>query len=148
MVFMTVIVWDGKTLAADKRASNQGTIFTVTKIRKIRGNLVGAAGDFTSCVTVLKWFEDGADETKYPECQKDKDRWVPLVVITPDKKILRYEGGDPVPYEIEQVYYAYGSGRDYAIGALAMGATAVQAVEAACQWDSGCGNGIDTLEFD
>lgn len=144
---MTIVAWDGTTLAADKRATNQATISIVTKIRKISGNLVGACDDFSSCVALFKWYEEGATEDKWPEFQKDNDRWAPLIIITPDRKIFRYER-TPIPYEIEQSFYAFGSGRDYALGALHMGATAVQAVQAACTWDAGCGNGIDALEFD
>lgn len=38
--------------------------------------------------------------------------------------------------------------RDYAYGALAMGADAVRAVEVACEYDNGCGMGIDVLTIE
>lgn len=144
---MTVIVWDGKILAADKRACNNGLKFTVTKIRKINGNLVGSSGDFSPIQAMFHWYEKGADPEKIPDCQKDKDRWTTLLVITPEKKIFRYEQ-DCFPYEIEEKKYAAGSGRDFALAAMAMGADAVEAVKIACRFDAGCGNGIDTLGFE
>lgn len=59
---------------------------------------------------------------------------------------MRYER-EPHPFEIEEPFYAFGSGMDIAIGALAMGANAIKAVEIASRYSSHCGNGIDTLTF-
>lgn len=143
---MTCVVWDGKTLAADKRAVNNGLAFTVTKIRKINGDFVAAAGDFSPIMAIFRWYENGADPDKLPECQKDKDRYGFLMVIKPDGTITKYEQ-DGLPYVIEEKYHAIGCGRDYALGALAMGADARKAVDIACRFDTNCGNGIDTLEF-
>lgn len=143
---MTVVVWDGKTLAADKRANNQGTVSVVTKIKKIRGCLVASCDSISSAGALFNWFEKGGDPENYPKYQDDKDKWAPLLVITPEKRILRYEE-TPYPYEIEQLFYAMGSGRDFALGALEMGATSRQAVLVASRWDCGCGNGVDELEF-
>lgn len=41
---------------------------------------------------------------------------------------------------------AIGSGGEYALGAMEMGASAEEAVAAACAWDTGCGGRIDCLE--
>jgi hypothetical protein len=43
---MTVIVWDGKTLAADKQATQADLKRKVTKIHRLRGHLVGVSGDW------------------------------------------------------------------------------------------------------
>lgn len=143
---MTIIVFDGKTLASDKRACCNGIAIKVTKIRRIDGNLVGAAGDWSAILAMYHWFEKGADKTKIPDCQKDKDRWVTLLVIKPNKKIYKYEQ-DCFPYEVEEEKVAIGSGRDFALAAMEMGADAMKAVHVACKFDLACGNGIDTLEF-
>ena len=108
--------------------------------------MVGASDNQDSCAGLMKWFGDGADTEKWPSFQNDNDRWSPLVIITPERKIFRYER-TPFPSEIEQKFYAFGGGRDFALGALEMGATAEQAVMIACKWDAGSGNGIDTLTF-
>lgn len=144
---MTVIAWDGQVLAADKRASNQGLVFRVTKIRRINRDLVGGSGDLSAVTAMMNWYENGAKLDELPDCQKDKDRWTPLLVIkSPLKEIMRYEQ-DGVPFRIEEPFFAIGSGRDLAIGAMAMGASAQKAVEIASQYDTGCGNGIDTLRM-
>jgi ATP-dependent protease HslVU (ClpYQ) peptidase subunit len=41
---------------------------------------------------------------------------------------------------------ATGSGRDYALAAMHCGKTAREAVEIACLFETGCGNGVDELE--
>lgn len=143
---MTVLVFDGNTFAADKRATNQGLIFSVTKIKKSRDHLIGVSGDFSAGKMLMKWFEDGCDPTKWPKCQEDKDRWTSLIVITPENKILKYEQ-EPIPMEVEEKRFAFGSGRDLALAAMEMGADAIKAVEVASKFDAGCGNGIDTLRF-
>ncbi len=144
---MSIIVWDGKTLAADKRATQNGLAFTVTKIHKINGNLVGVTGDYPSATMVLDWYKNGADATKWPKCQEDKDRWASLAVITPARKIFKYEQ-EPISFEIEENYFAFGCGRDFAISALEMGADAEAAVRVTCKYDVYCGNGVDILRLD
>jgi ATP-dependent protease HslVU (ClpYQ) peptidase subunit len=142
---MTVIVWDGKTLAADKQATNSGLKMTVTKIKRINEDLFGVTGDFDLAQSTLKWFADGADPEKFPKHQETDDKWVGLVRITPDKRILKYERS-PFPMDYTQMgKMAWGSGRDYALAAMAMGADAVKAVEVACQFESTCGLGVDFL---
>lgn len=144
---MSVIVWDGKTLAADKRACNGSLIRTTTKIFKVRGCLVGYTGGSCFGEQVLDWFKEGAQPEKYPESQRDKDDWSGLLVIRPSKEINMYER-TPYPIKYEDEIFACGSGRDFALGAMFCGKTAAEAVAIACQLDNGCGNGIDTLEFD
>lgn len=143
---MTCIAWDGKTLAADKRASLQGYAVPVTKIFRVNGMLVGGAGDFNKALEVVEWVKSGADPDKLPAFQRTDD-WVGLVCITPDKKILRYERG-PLPFVVEAPFFAIGSGRDYAIAAMHLGKSAKEAVEIACIYETGCGNGIDALTLD
>lgn len=143
---MTVIVWDGKTLAADKRANSSGLIFKVTKIKRIKDKLVGGAGDLSSIRAMMDWYENGADPKNLPDCQKDKDRWTALLIISGEGKIYRIEQ-DGYPFEVEEETYAIGCGRDIAVGAMAMGADAVRAVEIASRYDAGCGNGVDTLSI-
>jgi 20S proteasome alpha/beta subunit len=144
---MTTICWDGTTLAADKRATNGGLIFTVTKIFRVRGCLVSAAGDFDRIMESIAWFADGADPAKLPPHHRSNDDYVGLLVIWPNGLIEKYERG-PVPYKIESPFFAVGSGRDFAMAAMHLGKTAVEAVEVAMALDAGTGNGIDTLTLE
>ena len=144
---MTVIVWDGKTLAADKQATNAGLKRRVTKLRRIRGHLCAVSGDFDYAQELLHWFEAGADPATYPDCQKTNE-WVSLLVITPERRILKFERS-PYPADFtEDGVYAMGSGRDFAIAAVYLGFDAAKGVEVASVFESGCGMGCDTLSFD
>lgn len=145
---MTVIVWDGKQLAADKQATNSGLKRMVTKIYRINGHLIGFSGDYDYAQAMRKWFEEGADKDKFPKHQEDDNKWVGMLVITPDKRVLKYERS-PVPMDFtEGEAMCIGSGRDFAFGALAMGADAIKAVQVACIYEASCGMGVDVLTYE
>ncbi|HEX3156721.1 MAG TPA: hypothetical protein VHV32_18980 [Candidatus Angelobacter sp.] len=144
---MSIVVWDGRTLAADKRATNGSMVFTTTKIRLLERNsgdvLLGWTGEQDSGEMVAKWYADGAEPREWPDCQKDKDLWSRLIVV--NKAGVWFYERQPLPVRVEDAYAAWGSGRDFALAALRLGKSAVEAVEIACHFDSGCGNGIDAL---
>lgn len=143
---MTCVAWDGKTLAADKRATCSGMASTTTKIRRSArdGALLGWTGNQDAGELLAEWYEAGADKTKWPEFQKDKEDWCRLIVVNGDG--AWYYETKPVAVRVEDPFMAWGSGRDFALAALHLGKTAREAVEVACIFDTGCGNGIDTLE--
>lgn len=144
---MSVIVWDGKTLAADKQATNAGLVHVCSKIFRIGENLVGFVGDYDYLWGMKHWMETGANPDDFPAHQKDKDTWVGTFVVTPDGRLLKYERC-PYPADFSQnKIMCMGSGRDFAYGALEMGADAVRAVEIASKYESTCGMGVDTLTF-
>lgn len=140
---MTVIAWDGKVLAADKRADVNGTGITTTKIKKLpSGEVVAFTGSASTGRVLMDWYESGADKSAWPESQSGDD-WARLVVAA-EGGISFYES-HPVAVSVQDKFTAFGSGRDVALGALAMGATAVQAVEIASRFQSDCGNGCDSF---
>lgn len=149
---MSVIVWDGKKLAADKQVTDGGLLRTTTKIRKVtkgkfKGFLIGACGATATANLLMDWFEVGAKPEHFPyEYAKSNEFGATLMVITDTKAIFRYDHL-PVPIIMEDKMYATGSGRDFAYGALSMGADAVKAVEVACELSIECGIGIDVLTW-
>ena len=142
---MTVIAWDGKTLAADKRASNSGLARTTTKIFQVGPALVGFCGDADASAEMLAWVCGGCVPGSFPEGNRDKDGWAQCVFI--DASGLRIYERTPYAIQIEDAFWAGGSGRDFAIAAMHLGKSARDAVEIACLYETGCGNGIDTLEL-
>lgn len=143
---MTVIAWDGKTLAADRQATNSGMRYAATKLFRLSDGSVAAGTGTLAAVLVMKaWYEAGADATKYPECQKSNDDWCRLVVAKPDGSVFYYEGL-PVAIPSESVPAAWGSGRDFAMGAMLAGADARRAVEITGMVSTDCGLGIDSAE--
>ena len=142
---MTVIVWDGTTLAADKMCVSGDLKRTVTKIRKINGHLCAGSGDFDRIHEMYAWFSRGAKPEEFPPFGRDNNDWCGLLVITPDRRVLKYER---TPYAMdftESGAHCLGSGRDFAYAALHMGADAAGAVAVASVLCPSCGHGVDTL---
>lgn len=144
---MTCIAWDGKTLAADKRACVGNMQCTVTKIERINGLLVGGSGDSAFINAMRDWVKRGRDAQTFPQHQRDKDDWQAVLVIEADGTASLYER-TPFPIRYEQPFIAIGSGREFARAAMHLGKTAREAVEVACALDVNCGNGIDTLTLE
>jgi ATP-dependent protease HslVU (ClpYQ) peptidase subunit len=140
---MTVIAWDGKTLAADKRATTAGLARTVTKIFRHEKSIIGFSGSLDQGLEMVAWFRSGADSKNFPASQRDKDDWVTFVVV--DAEGVSFFERTPQPCKVEDSTWATGSGRDFAIAAMYCGKSACEAVEIACKFETGCGNGIDVL---
>lgn len=141
---MTVIAWDGKTLAADKQGTSCGLKITLTKIKKLEnGAVVAWTGKNEHGIELSRWYLDGADPEKWPAYQGTED-WTRLIVA--DKgKVFSFEQR-PVPQPVEDPIQAWGCGRDFALGAMALGANAVGAVEIASRFADGCGMGVDAFD--
>lgn len=146
---MTCIAWDGKTLAADKRATSVGYPATTTKIFRLKdGSIAGFTGDADSARALLDWYESGAGKDAFPPNRDGQGNCrAILMVITPDRRVMQIQR-EPFPIEFEDPFTAMGSGRDYALAAMHLGYDARKAVEVASALDTDCGNGIDTLEFE
>lgn len=135
---MTVIAWDGKTLAADKRETICGIGKTVTKIFKVGNELVTASGGAPHALELIEWFKRGALPSTFPDHKNNERGW--LYVVGEDGLVRSYDG--PYPSKYEDKLFACGSGRDYALAAMYLGHTAEEAVAVACHFDINCGNGM------
>lgn len=144
---MSVIAWDGTSLAADRRATMGGWFCTVQKIFRSRGALCGYAGDADAGEEVLAWFGAGAVPADFPAAQRDRERFAGLLVVWPSGVIWKYEC-TPFPLRFPPQHFAIGSGRDFALAAMRCGLPAEQAVGVACEFDAGCGNGVDVLRHE
>jgi hypothetical protein len=141
---MSIVVWDGKTLAADMQATCADARFKVSKMRRLDdGTVLAWAGHQDGGLAMARWYETGADPNKLPPCQKDE--WTRLIVVQPGGKVVFYEQFG-YPIEVLDCPAAWGSGRDFALGALAMGADARRAVEIACQFNINCGMGVEAID--
>lgn len=142
---MTIIAWDGKTLAADRLLSGGNTKNHTVKIAKVQGHLIGAAGRGIACAAFVNWFKEGAEPEKFPlhefgaeepECN--------AMVITPQGGLLVFENS-PVPMHFLDTQYAIGSGAGYARAAMHLGKSAAEACAVAIELDPNCGGPVDTL---
>lgn len=144
---MTVIAWDGHTLAADKRATVAGMATTATKIHRLHDGLIAFSGCGSHAAELLNWFKGERKPEDYPRRDANSDNGAGTLFITNDRRILMYSQTSPHPEVVEDKFFARGAGRDYAMAAMHLGCDARRAVEVACAFDVGCGNGIDTLEL-
>lgn len=148
---MSVIAWDGNCIAADKRIVNEYTVFTGNKLvevmRESTRYIVGWVGMRSQGLLLLQWFQQGEHIEDWPKCQT-KEEWTRFVVLnTRERQIYSYEYyPSALPLSPENKFMAWGSGGEFAIGAMAMGASAVEAVEIASRFSRECGNGVDVFE--
>lgn len=143
---MTVIAWDGKTLAADKLVCFGVTKGTVTKIHRHGDFLLGVTGNLSMGMEMLEWFKAGAIPKDFPEGNRNPDTGSGLVLVKPDNTVWKYES-TPHPFKVEGAFCAFGSGDESAMVAMECGCNARMAVEVTIKYNTGCGNGVDTLEF-
>lgn len=144
---MTVIAYRDGIIAADTGIiSGENTFSFMTKIaRNAAGDLVGVSGDAGTAYKFLEWFKAG-EVGGHPAL-----RDIPSERVYDKAVIFRVSGvweiyEPPGMFITRGPYYAFGSGKPEALGALWMGATSEQAVAAAISLDSGCFGEIEALK--
>ena len=135
---MTVIAFREGVLAADSLITGGGTrLGYASKIRKIGPVLAAASGSWPQALSFLDWFSGGMDGDP-PEVDEKAEG-----LLIYDGRLVTWsdKGWD----HIVAPFYAIGCGAAEARGAMAAGASAVEAVKAACLVDVHCGGHVDTL---
>lgn len=141
---MSIVAWDGRTIAADRQMTAGNLILTTHKIRKLpNGDIVAWTGITENGLAVAEWYEKGADPALWPASQKGED-WSRLIVVPKRGRPFTYEQL-PVKQIVHDRRAAWGSGGHFAIGAMEMGASSVQAVKVASKFCNGCGQGVDSF---
>lgn len=144
---MTVLVWDGKSFAADKQSTVGGQCNKVTKIFRLEDGIVGFFGDAGHARALLRWFQSARSPGEYPAKPADAEYSAGAVMVTKEREIRVY-GSGPHYEVIEDKRGAWGCGRDYALAAMHLGCDAQRAVEVAIELDLFCGVGIDVLTLE
>lgn len=130
---MTVIAYRAGTMAADTMSVHNDHIKLLNspKVMKRRGHLLAVAGEMCPAnPPLLKWFFGASGEGKRPNYPGMK---FDLLVVTPDGQIQIWDQRGEVDI-LDVPFFAIGSGKEYAMGAMEMGATAQQAVAVAIKW--------------
>lgn len=135
---MTTIAASLTQMSADTFSHTQVSSYSVTKIVRVGTTLVGCAGPGDWCNRFIEWRTKGG---KPPKVSKTES--VEALVL--DKTGLYLFHNTCVPDRIRLAYFAIGSGRQYALGALAADLGTERAVEIACQFDPYSKAPIDTL---
>jgi hypothetical protein len=145
---MTTIVYRAPFLVGDRCCSHNGSRhYDQQKIfRRHDGALIGIAGNGNLAARWRNWWMDGEPEGKEPaRAFGDGDDYsIGGFIIRRDGAVIQFDrfGED----EVTGPYFAIGSGSEVALGALAMGATAKQAVEICVRYDVFSGGVPDILE--
>ena len=139
---MTTIVWRGGILATDLQATLGGDTISMTGLRKIHrlksGGLVAGCGVTAKIHVAVKAIEDGA---KMPSLND-----ATLIEVHPHGEITVHEAGGS--YTVcAKSFYAWGSGMSPALGALHVGASAVEAVAAATKVDPYSGGAVQSARL-
>lgn len=137
---MTTIAWDGRSLAADRQSSYHCN--PVAKIEHNAYGLVGASGDFDLGLAVMVWLAGNGPKPAIPS-----DATLTVLHVDHDGKARIYHNA-LVPIPAGLPFFAIGSGRDYAMGAMAMGASAEEAVRIAARFDESTGGDVDVLTLE
>ena len=142
---MTVIAYDGTTLASDRMVSfEDGSYFETTKVfRRDDGTIFGVAGEGPCAQEVQDWFMHGGNPSDFPDCDPAKDH-VELLYISPNElPMYLLNSAHPIP--VESLYFAIGCGAQAALVLMDMGLTAELAVQKVCERNLLCGGGPDVL---
>lgn len=145
---MTVIAWDGKTLAADKMMRSGETAQLTTKIERYGVWLLGFTGNASVGREMVHWFRNGAEPDRYPASNRKLDEGASLIAVnTETREVWKYESS-PAPIKFDSRCCAFGSGDVAALVAMACGKTAREAVMLASQFVVSVGGGIDAIDLE
>lgn len=142
---MTIVVYRDGIMAADSLVTSGGTRTDyVNKLATNKAGWVGgAAGDFMDCRAFSKWVKAGCKKEFKGAEVKDG---LAALLLSPTGDVFYIDDTNRKTQINSATYHCVGSGRDIAMGALEMGATAEQAVAVAIKLNTSCGGIIHTLK--
>lgn len=138
---MTTIAWDGKTLAAD----TQSGLFKsqVNKLYRLSNDdLLGMSGHLSFGHAAISWLNK-VGEKPIPTT----DTRFHAILIKAESGELYTLEDNLIPFRYFNKFFAVGSGRDFAVAAMHLGCSAVEAVAIAHIYDSDTGPNIETLSY-
>lgn len=125
--------------------TNGGTVVgTAIKIKKRGPLLFAGCGTWSMVSRFLDWGMKGCVGDHPPMNHEDFN--AAGFIFMPDGTILSFEPSGPSVHLCD--YFAEGSGRDLAMGALAFGASAIEAIEVAKEHDIYTGGNVQVLTHD
>jgi ATP-dependent protease HslVU (ClpYQ) peptidase subunit len=142
---MTTIAVSKSQIAGDRQATHAGGLKFRLKTKIFEFNqpilydkpiYVGLAGNVESFADVLAWFSDPT-QYKTPPALKGGEG----VILAKDGKIFTFFKSPANWTVIDQNTYAIGSGSHFAMGAMAAGASPIDAVKEAIKLDPSTGMG-------
>lgn len=141
---MTIVVWKDGVMAADSQAASEyGCIAPPeTKVRKVGEYVIGIAGTAMALEPLFMWVRAGLKE---PLPEKFGGKSYCALIIGFGRGLLIQDGG--VQWIDNKDAHCIGGGAEIAYGALHMGATAEEAVQAAIACSIYCGGKVEAVRL-
>lgn len=144
---MTTIVATPQALYSDSNVTDGTAVFSAQKIYRLRGKLVGCAGDGPMIGFFLDAFKRGTKRVKMsPEYKasipEDERDFSALIV---DEHGMWHLDNTFTADLVQELFMAVGTGADAARGAMMAGATPEEAIEIACKIDSASRGPVQAL---
>lgn len=141
---MTTIAYRDGKMAADRMVKCGAVAHhDITKIvRRMDGALCGTCGVSSLGFAFRKWFLGGEVGDK-PSCGDSEDCNIHAIIVRPSGVVELHDFLGMS--EIEGPFHAVGAGAEFALGAMAMGADAVQAVNIAAEFGVGRVGYVDCI---
>jgi ATP-dependent protease HslVU (ClpYQ) peptidase subunit len=154
---MTTIVCDTKLkiMAADKRFSEnnykyrgEDKLVAVKDEKTGRVAFIGCAGTAREMIRFRAFFvEHMLGKEQWDISKRMTFPKLSMLVMLDTGETYEFDG-DNTPMQVKARFHGVGSGRDFAIGALASGKSPKEAVRIASKYDNGTGHGITELQFE
>lgn len=142
---MTTIVTDGTTIAADSLTTfgHERGHRAMEKVQVAKGKIYASSGLGAMLPVLIAWHQAGADPEKVPRVAAD-EHWS-LLVIEPAGMFL-YTIKCPYALQVDPPF-GLGMGADYAMGAMAWGASPREAVGVACRFSTTSGGPVQVVDI-
>lgn len=145
---MSVVVWDGRSrvIAADRQVSIGDLISPGRKMLRDGPRVYAWTGDTAAARMLIDWHSDpNRSSASWPVIQHTES-WTRLIIA--DAHGCHFFEQHPARIEVPpDSFFAFGAGRDLAMGALAAGADARKAVEIANTYNAWCGFGVELYDL-
>ena len=150
---MTTVAANKTTIASDlqftygqTRFKGKTKIFEFPKekaqfVLKTDRAYAGVSGNADQIASLVEWLHDGEPHSKVP-----KLRNLELLVLTGDGRLYLGKGLSAF-LQVDEPFWAIGSGMDFAIGAMRQGATPLEAVKVAAKSDVNTGLGFQEFKL-
>ena len=142
---MTVVAYDGKTLATDTQMTYGSLLTTTSKLRADASCYYASCGDPAAAEALIEWLTSGGPFPRIPSMPDGEPACVLWCVPRNGEVPFYISSALPQEVPLTAPYWAGGTGAGVALGAMFVGADAIKAVEAACKHDTQCGGDIEAV---
>ena len=142
---MTTFAYRDGILVSDSMVSTSVSLTVAGTARKVlktkQGWLVAGAGNLRDVNRFFRWVEEGMDEDEAVKLENLEG------LVVKDRTTILQVDEALMPYVIDAEFHTGGQGASVALGALAMGATAEEAVRVAMKYSLGTGGKIQKVSL-